>query len=126
MDDRSNHYCISLLSEWRYLDLIDYTSFLYSVLRIDLDDNPLNLLKAKDDVEVDDSALLLLGSFSVLLLVSVVRISFADENAGSPVTTTFSNKGEVDVPAVVKSLVVLDFFNRSNGGFADLEAPTRS
>lgn len=93
--------------------------------RMDLDDNPLKRLRAKDDVELD-APVLLVGSISTLFVSITALISFDDENAGSPVTTTFSNRGDVDVPTVVKSLVVVDFFKRSNGGAVDLNARVRS
>lgn len=81
--------------------------------RIDLDDNPLNRLRARDEccvVELDAPPTF--RSFLSESFESILVISSDKENAaGSPVTTTFSSKGDVDVPAVVKSFVVVDFFN---------------
>lgn len=76
---------------------------------MDFEDNPRNLFKAKEEVDVDFA---FDGSFWMCELSAI---------AGSPVTI----RGDVDVPTVVMSLALL--MNRSsNGTSVDLDALIRS
>lgn len=80
---------------------------------MDLEDNPRNLFKAKEDVDVD-----LVFDVSVCMCWPLAI-------AGSPVTMTFSIRGDVDVPTVVMSLVLL-MYRSNNGTSVDLDALIRN
>lgn len=80
---------------------------------MDLEDNPRNLFKAKEDVDVD------------LVFDVSVCMCWPSTFAGSPVTMTFSIRGDVDVPTVVMSLVLL-MYRSNNGTSVDLDALIRN
>lgn len=80
---------------------------------MDFEDNPRNLLRAKEDVDVD---FVFEGSFWKC---------GASDSAGSPVTMTFSIRGDVDVPTVVMSLALL-MYRSSKGTSVALAALIRN
>lgn len=110
--NRKKEGCISfykLISASVGISLLDDEGFVR-----DFEDNPRNLLKAKEDVDVDP----VFNGSSLSICSSVL--------AGSPATTIFSIRGDVDVvPTVVISLVLLIY--RSNKGVSvDLDAFIRN